>query len=287
MGAVKPDERAIGDEADQALRALRLSARSRPPRSTVRWSFQSSAGRTTLPSASRKTEPCICPLSPTAGDVGRLEVGPGQDLADGRDRSRRHQRSGSCSDQPGLRIGRTGYSAELDWRGSSPDSSIAIVFVPDVPMSMPSVTLTDGSPGDRRLDEPRDGANWKRDGRRPERPTAPGPIGANCLGAPADPERPRIAGLGAGVRAGSPVQDAGPDPRCRAPRVEERRSRVKLHPRGTRNRDDAPVTKAPSRRCSASGSEAGTLVAKTPIRRPIFADGAGIPGAGPARWRPG
>ena len=51
-----------------------------------------------------------------------------------------HQCSGSCSDQPGWGCAQ-GYSAEAEAR-IVPRSSVARVFVPDVPMSMPRVTLT-------------------------------------------------------------------------------------------------------------------------------------------------
>ena len=51
-----------------------------------------------------------------------------------------HQSSGSCSDQPG-RGWSHGYSADAEAR-IVPFSSIAIVLVPDVPMSIPSVMLT-------------------------------------------------------------------------------------------------------------------------------------------------
>ena len=83
-----------------------------------------------------------------ARDVGRLQT----PLARGRLRTVAavacHQSSGSCSDQPG-RGWSQGYSAEAEAR-IVPVSSIASVLVPDVPMSIPSVTLTAGPPSARR-----------------------------------------------------------------------------------------------------------------------------------------
>jgi hypothetical protein len=51
-----------------------------------------------------------------------------------------HHDSGSCSDHPGLGC-EHGYSDDADAR-MFPASSIASVLVPDVPTSLPIVTLT-------------------------------------------------------------------------------------------------------------------------------------------------
>ena len=128
------------------LATIRIRA-SRPPAacsisrhsSAVRWSFQSKAGRITSPASSRKTEPCIWPLRPMPATSSGRNV-PAASTRPTVSTVAVHQSSGSCSDQPG-RGWSQGYSAVAEAR-IVPRSSMARVLVPEVPMSMPSVTLT-------------------------------------------------------------------------------------------------------------------------------------------------
>ena len=128
------------------LATIRTNA-ARPPAlfsisahsAAVRWSFQSKAGRMTLPSPSRKTEPCIWPLRPIPAMSSALNAALDSTSATVFFVAS-HQSSGSCSDQPGWGWSH-GYSADAEAR-IVPRSSMASVFVPDVPMSIPRVTLT-------------------------------------------------------------------------------------------------------------------------------------------------
>src|SRR5687768_5109645 len=118
-------------------------SRSRPPAFAVisshclcvRWSFQSSAGRSALSPLPRNTLPCICPdrptpetsagLTPAFFSTARVALTVAC-----------HQSSGCCSLHPGLGE-KIGCSA-IAVASTRPSSSQIRVLVPLVPMSIPS-----------------------------------------------------------------------------------------------------------------------------------------------------
>jgi hypothetical protein len=95
FGAVKP--------VSERLPVASTSAESPPSRSSisaasvaVRWSFHSSAGRSTESDESRATSPCICPLRPMPPSSPTAELRVASTFSDAC-----HHSSGSCSVQPG------------------------------------------------------------------------------------------------------------------------------------------------------------------------------------------
>ncbi len=119
--------------------------------SSVLWSHQIGAGRTTSPAASSSTRPCICPLRPIAA------ISPASVLALDKHsaiatQAARHQSRGSCSAQPncGDTIGACSAVAEPNTR---PASSSSTARVPPVPTSIPRsfVVILRGFPSSNEL----------------------------------------------------------------------------------------------------------------------------------------
>ena len=139
LGAVKPSSGRL----PTVSRSPSMPILSRICRhwSVVRTSFQRRAGRMTSPSASRKTELCICPLRPIAAISTRRAL---RSAACSVLRTAsvvlRHHISGDCSDQPG-RGTLTGCSTSPSAR-TLPSLPTSIALTAVVPASIPRAALS-------------------------------------------------------------------------------------------------------------------------------------------------
>ena len=136
LGAVKPSKGRLATVPRSP--SMPMLSRIWKHWAVVRTSFQRRAGRMTSPRASRKTELCICPLSPIAAISTRRAL-RSADWSVLRTASvaLRHHISGRCSDQPG-RGTLTGCSTSPSAM-TLPSLARSMAFTAVVPMSMPRV----------------------------------------------------------------------------------------------------------------------------------------------------
>src|SRR5665647_2891393 len=138
LGAVKPGSARF--PASSARVSLPTSRVMRSHWAEARWSHQIMQGATASRPASRRTEPCIWPETPTPRmSEARAPLLPTALLMAAAEAP--HQSAGSCSAHPGRGVD-VPYSSKADER-TRPDESITPARAPVVPRSSPSMR---GSP---------------------------------------------------------------------------------------------------------------------------------------------